>query len=107
MQCILCFSETWNNTCPICEQRRHHKTLTENRHQRQRYIKRRGRIITEIWKTAPPLPVGQLSKYNLSCNCWLCKYEKKAKIIKPKYRTRVHPHRRGDFETHSDNITCD
>ncbi|MDF9410049.1 hypothetical protein L7E55_17185 [Pelotomaculum isophthalicicum JI] len=35
-----------------------------------------------IFKKQP----GRLAKYNLSCSCWVCKYEKRAKVVKPKYR---------------------
>lgn len=44
------------------------------------------------FKTEP----GRLAKYNLSCNCYLCKYEKHRGIPKPKYR-----YRQGD-----ENIDC-
>lgn len=107
MQCIFCFSETWNGVCPVCEQRARGKNNRSlKRHHRQRYIKKRSRIVMEIWKTTPHFPLGQLSKYNLSCNCWCCKYEKKAGITKPKYRTRVHFLGRDYSETYSDNISC-
>ncbi|AEG14342.1 hypothetical protein Desku_0735 [Desulfofundulus kuznetsovii DSM 6115] len=29
---------------------------------------------------------GRLAKYNLSCGCWMCKFEKRRGILKPKYR---------------------
>lgn len=35
-----------------------------------------------IFKKEP----GRLAKYNLSCNCWMCKYEKRRGVLKPKYR---------------------
>lgn len=35
-----------------------------------------------VYKRKP----GRLAKYNLSCNCWLCKYEKRGGVLKPKYR---------------------
>lgn len=34
-----------------------------------------------VYKKEP----GRLAKHNLSCNCWICKPEKRARIVKPKY----------------------
>lgn len=59
------------------------------RYHRRRIIERRRRIILYCWRDdrAPELyQPGRLAKFNLSCNCWMCRWAKKDKIEKPKYR---------------------
>jgi hypothetical protein len=90
MQCIFCYGEIWNNICPICQQRslNQKKKHSIRIHHRQRIITKRINIVTKIWKTPESqycFTPGKLDKHNLSCNCWMCKGEKKAGIEKQKY----------------------
>lgn len=92
MQCVICYSEIWNNTCPVCEQRKnyHKEKRATRRYNRQRIIKKRTKIIYYSWRLPDNSRLysepGRMDKHNLSCNCWMCKGEKKAGIMKPKYR---------------------
>lgn len=90
MQCIFCYAETWNNVCPVCKQRALHQKEKSalKRHHRQRVIRRRTNIIRYSWRlpNSSYFCAGRMDKHNLSCNCWMCKGEKKAGIEKPKYR---------------------
>lgn len=64
-------------------QAKHRRT----RHHRARIIEKRKRIILDCWQSPEMFThPGKLAKWNLSCNCWMCKGEKKAGIEKPKYR---------------------
>lgn len=64
-------------------------------HHRKRIIAKRIKIIKQnsYWlddvigdrRLEQP---GRLAKDNTSCNCWLCKWEKKNKITKPKYKLK-------------------
>lgn len=94
MQCPVCYGETWNNICPICGQRKlyHKEKRATKRHHRQRVITKRTKIICYSWKLPDSScfysEPGRMDKYNLSCNCWICKGEKKAGILKAKYRIK-------------------
>ena len=94
VQCSICYAEMWNDTCPICEQRKLYSKEKRaiRRHHRQRVITKRTKIIYYIWRLPDSFYLysepGRMDKYNLSCNCWLCKGEKKAGIVKVKYRIK-------------------
>jgi hypothetical protein len=64
------------------ERMKHRRT----RHHRQRIIEKRKRIILDCWEGEMFTSPGKLAKWNLSCNCWMCKGEKKMGIEKMKYR---------------------
>lgn len=62
---------------------------SRTRHHRRRIIKKREKILLDCWRCPENLLLihtGRLAKFNLSCNCWMCRWEKKAKIEKPKYK---------------------
>lgn len=87
-KCNVCFSELlFDGTCPVCKEREQttKKVRSLRRFRRRKIINRRSKI----YKSHHNLKIdhdGRFSKYNMSCNCWLCKYEKKAKIEKNKYK---------------------
>jgi hypothetical protein len=65
------------------------KKHVRTRHHRQRIIEKRKRIVLDCWQCPENLALihpGKMAKWNLSCNCWMCKYEKKAGIEKLKYK---------------------
>ncbi len=92
VQCSICYAEIWNDTCPICEQRKLYSKEKRaiRRHHRQRVITKRTKIISYSWRLPGDHCLysepGRMNKHNLSCNCWMCKGEKKAGITKPKYQ---------------------
>lgn len=49
-------------------------------HHAQRIIARRWKIIKKIWCSGFSPKPGRLRKWNLSCNCYLCKWNKKMKL---------------------------
>ena len=52
------------------------------RHQRERIIRKRMKIIRDVWKSHDNLllgKAGKLAKYNLACSCWMCKECRKSK----------------------------
>lgn len=65
------------------------KKHIRTRHHRERIIEKRKRIMLDCWRCPENLLLlhpGKLAKFNLSCNCWMCKWAKKMKIEKEKYR---------------------
>jgi len=84
--CDICYcSYNSRETCPVCAERaamanKKFKTR-RNRHNRQRIISKRLRIIKHIWQVdysnEPWFKPGRFSKYNLSCNCWMCSHPPK------------------------------
>lgn len=82
----------WRGACPACgwRSRRPAWMRSLRRHHRRRVIKRRMFIRRYIWgirkfglDTVAP---GKFAKHNLACSCWMCRWEKKNGIEKPKYR---------------------
>lgn len=89
-QCLTCYAFLLNDgTCPVCRERDLGRGRSYHRHQRSRIINYRLGIIKNVWKSKDYKcyeQPGRLNKFNLSCNCWLCRWEKKNSIEKPKYR---------------------
>ncbi len=95
IQCPICFGEidlsTGNClTCIARETFKEQKTKNRlNRKHRNRIINKRLHIIKDVWcddENFYSEQPNRLYKHNLSCNCWLCKGEKKAGIDKFKYQ---------------------
>lgn len=93
LACPACGRETvdWRGVCAVCGWRGRPVWMRSlRRHHRRRVIARRFEIRKNSWRLRreeDPLvdKPGKLAKWNLSCNCWLCKWEKKAGKEKPKY----------------------
>ena len=52
----------------------HRHSTQHTRHQRERWIDRRVRLLDRIWCGGFPSewPRGKVAKWNTSCNCWMC-----------------------------------
>ena len=51
-----------------------HKNIPFRRYQRNRKIKRRMRIVKEVWQMEEkwlPIP-GKYAKHHPGCSCWMC-----------------------------------
>ncbi|MEM4991980.1 hypothetical protein WKH56_05520 [Priestia sp. SB1] len=67
------------------------------RHQRNRAIKHKLNILTNVWSLDPEedndhswiAHPGKLSKAKLNCSCDLCKYEKNYNIVKPHIKAKL------------------
>lgn len=57
---------------------KHPNTRFERRHQRERIINKRKFIYQHIWKINPIwyTDFGRFNKWNLTCDCHLCKLER-------------------------------
>lgn len=91
--CPSCGQEAvnWQGVCLACGWRGRPVWMRSlRRHHRRRVIKRRFGIRRWSWQLPQdkdPLvgKPGRLAKWNMSCNCWLCRWEKKFGKEKPKY----------------------
>lgn len=84
----------WRGACPACGWRGRRPVWMRSlrRHHRQRVIERRVFIRRHVWRVGRFGPdaatPGKFAKHNLACGCWMCRWEKKNGIEKPKYRLR-------------------
>ena len=97
-ECTFCFRPTdWDGKCQFCdelvsddEQHLYSPELAPGAGKRRQRRAMRRRVITKRLKLNPggkyERQPGRLAKYNLSCGCVLCKYEKIFGVEKPKYR---------------------
>lgn len=53
-------------------------TADHVRHQRERYIARRVKLMRRLWGDGGPgtVPPGRFAKWNTSCNCGLCDHQR-------------------------------
>lgn len=50
-----------------------HKDIRYRRHQRSRIIRKRSKTFKNAWGVIPVKHVGMLNKWNVSCNCDMCR----------------------------------
>lgn len=63
----------------------YHKNIEYRRHQRERIIHKRSKTFKNAWGIIPVKHIGMLNKWNISCNCDMCRT-----------KTREHGHKRSE-----------
>jgi len=89
-QCPRCYAYfDFYGSCPVCGYGSCPVSAQRSSRNRGKRGGRRGRAYLRHQR--------RLAKYNLTCSCWICRYEKRRKMPKPKY-SFLYSSRRAGFE---------